>query len=49
MIEQGIEQTNRLERLNQIAKKQYNILKDNKGIKTIEKTINYNGKEKKLL
>lgn len=39
MIEQGIEQSKRLEKLNAIAKKQYNILQDNKGIKKIEKLI----------
>ena len=33
MIAQGIEQKTRLERLNEIAKKQYNILQDSKGIK----------------
>lgn len=36
MIEQGITQNKRLERLNEIAKKQYNILQDSKGIKKIE-------------
>lgn len=36
MINQGIEQSIRLERLNVIAKKQYEILKDSKGIKKIE-------------
>ena len=36
MITQKIEQKVRLERLNNIAKKQYNILQDNKGIKKIE-------------
>ena len=36
MIEQGIAQNKRLERLNEIAKKQYDILQDNKGIKKIE-------------
>ena len=36
MIEQGIEQKDRLERLNKIAKKQYDILQDNRGIKKIE-------------
>lgn len=30
MIAQGIEQKTRLERLNEIAKKQYNILQDSK-------------------
>ncbi len=37
MIEQGIEQSKRLERLNQIARKQFNILQDNAGINRIEK------------
>ena len=36
MISQGIEQKTRLERLNEIAKKQYNILQDSKGIKKLE-------------
>lgn len=36
MIAHGIEQKVRLERLNAIAKKQYNILQDSKGIKKIE-------------
>ena len=36
MINQGIEQNKRLERLNEIAKKQYEILQDHKGIKRIE-------------
>ena len=36
MIAQGIEQKTRLERLNEIAKKQYNILQDSKGIKKSE-------------
>ncbi len=36
MITQGIEQKVRLERLNNIAKKQYGILQDSKGIKKIE-------------
>ena len=36
MISQGLEQKARLERLNYIAKKQYNILQDSKGIKKIE-------------
>ena len=36
MINQGIEQNKRLERLNEIAKRQYEILQDNKGIKRIE-------------
>lgn len=36
MIEQGIEQSKRLERLNQIAKKQFDILQGTAGIKKIE-------------
>lgn len=36
MISQGVEQKVRLERLNKIAKKQYTILQDSKGIKKIE-------------
>ena len=36
MISQGLEQKIRLERLNCIAKKQYEILQDSKGIKKIE-------------
>ena len=36
MIAQGLEQKVRLERLNNIAKKKYNILQDSKGIKKIE-------------
>ena len=36
MIEQGIEAKARLERLNEIAQKQYGILQHSKGIKTIE-------------
>ena len=36
MIAQGIEQKTRLERLKDIAKKQYNILQDSKGIKKLE-------------
>jgi hypothetical protein len=44
MIEQGLEQSKRLERLNQIAKKQLVILQDNAGIKRIENLDN-----KKLL
>ena len=42
MIAQGIEQKIRLERLNAIAKKQYNILQDSKGIKKIEMLNNTN-------
>ena len=40
MIEQGLEQAKRLERLNQIAKKQLVILQDNAGIKRIENLDN---------
>lgn len=40
MINQGIEQNKRLERLNEVAKKQYEILKDSKGIKKIESLDN---------
>ena len=36
MIAQGIEQNVRLEKLNEIAKKQYSILQDSNGIKKIE-------------
>ncbi len=36
MINHGIEQNKRLERLNEIAKRQYEILQDHKGIKRIE-------------
>lgn len=36
MINQGVEQSKRLERLNEVAKKQYEILQDSKGIKKIE-------------
>ncbi|MBQ2937367.1 MAG: KilA-N domain-containing protein [Clostridia bacterium] len=36
MIEQGLEQSKRLERLNSIAKKQYLTLQDSNGIKKIE-------------
>lgn len=42
MIEQGIEQSKRLERLNQIAKKQFKILQGTAGIKKIEKIDNKN-------
>ena len=40
MISQGIEQKVRLEKLNSIAKKQYGILQDSKGIKKLEKYDN---------
>ena len=49
MIEQGIKQSKRLERLNEIAKRQYNTLQDNKEINNIEKTIKDNNNELKLL
>ena len=42
MIEQGIEQSKRLERLNQIAKKQFEILQGTAGIRKIEKIYNKN-------
>ena len=35
-INQGLSQKNRLERLNEIAKKQLEILKDSSGVKKIE-------------
>ena len=40
MINQGLEQPKRLIRLNQIAKKQLDSLKNNAGIKRIEKLDN---------
>ncbi len=40
MINQGVEQSKRLERLNEVAKKQYEILQDSKGIKKIENLDN---------
>lgn len=40
MIEQGLEQSKRLVRLNKIAKKQLNILQGNAGIKKIENLDN---------
>ena len=40
MINQGLEQSKRLERLNEVAKKQYEILQDSKGIKKIENLDN---------
>jgi len=45
MIEQGIEQSKRLERLNTIAKKQYTTLQDSSGIKKIEDLDNSNKSE----
>ena len=44
MISQGLEQKVRLEKLNAIAKKQYEILQDSKGIKKIEILDNGNTK-----
>ena len=44
MIAQGLEQKVRLERLNNIAKKQYSILQDSKGIKKIEMLDDNNAK-----
>ena len=49
MIEQGIKQSKRLERLNEIAKRQYNILQDNKEINNIEETMKDKNNELKLL
>ena len=40
MIEQGIKQNERLSKLNDIAKKQYNILESSKGIKKIGRLNN---------
>lgn len=40
MISQGLEQKIRLKRLNEIAKKQYTILQDNKGIKRLQNLEN---------
>ena len=42
MISQGLEQKVRLERLNNIAKKQYSILQDSKGIEKVEMLDNNN-------
>ena len=47
MIAQGIEQRDRLERLNAIAKKQYIILTNSNSIKKIEEMDN--NKNQKLL
>ena len=44
MIAQGTEQKKRLEKLNEIAKKQYNVLQDSNGIKKIEMLANENKK-----
>lgn len=48
MIEQGIEQKSRLERLNKIAKKQYDILQDSSSMKKIE-ALDNNNDNKNLL
>lgn len=40
MIAQGIKQKNRLERLNIIAKKQYDILKENNSVKKLNNLDN---------
>ena len=45
MIEQGLEQSKRLERLNRIAKKQYDILQDNNNLKKIEELNNNDNSE----
>ena len=42
MIGQGIKRKVRLEKLNKIAKKQYSILQDNKGIKRLESFVEKN-------
>ena len=48
MIERGIHQKSRLESLNKIAKKQYDILQDNSSIKKIE-ALDNNNDNKNLL
>ena len=48
MIAEGIEQKIRLEKLNTIAKKQYNILQDSNGIKKIEALDDTNNLPKPL-
>lgn len=48
MLEQGLDPKERLGRLNIIAQKQYNILKDNNNIKKIETLVN-NEEDTKLL
>lgn len=40
MINQGLSQNKRLERLNEIAKKQFDILQNTSGIKKIERLDN---------
>lgn len=45
MIEQGLEQSKRLERLNEIAKKQYITLQDNNSVKKIKDLDNKNNSE----
>ncbi len=49
MLTQGLEQKVRLERLNAIAKKQYSILQDSKGIKKIEMLDENDNANDKLL
>lgn len=49
MIERGIEQKSRLERLNKIAKKQYDILQDNRSMKKIEALDNNNDNKNLLI
>lgn len=46
MIERGVEAKERLERLNHIAKKQYNILQDNHSVKKIEMLSDETNREK---
>ena len=46
LIAEGIEQKIRLEKLNAIAKRQYEILQDNKGIKRIEMIDDGNNNKK---
>ena len=40
MINQGVEQSKRIKRLNEIAKRQYEILQDSKGIRKNENIDN---------
>lgn len=49
MIERGITQKSRLESLNKIAKKQYDILQDSSSIKKIEALDNNNDNDNKNL
>ncbi len=48
MISQGVEQSKRLERLNVVAKRQYEILRNDKGIKKIESEGNIRIRGSKL-